>query len=142
MLQLDPSGVFRLAALQSPAGRRLLARSGRSPDDLSSIVLVDRQGAHIRSEAILRIAQRLQVPLPLLAAAGFPVPLPLRDAFYDTVANHRQVPAQPSGTALPSEPCTCAVGVRCTHTARAARQRAVLRLRAGTSSLAARTRAA
>ncbi len=37
MLDQDPKAVFRLAALQSPAGRRLLRRCGRSPDDISSI---------------------------------------------------------------------------------------------------------
>ena len=42
MLDQDPGeGRFRLAALQSPAGRRLLAACGRSPDDISSIVLVE-----------------------------------------------------------------------------------------------------
>jgi len=41
MLDWDTSARFRLAALQSPAGRRLLARCGRSPDDISSIVLVE-----------------------------------------------------------------------------------------------------
>jgi predicted DCC family thiol-disulfide oxidoreductase YuxK len=40
MLDWDRRGEFRLAALQSPAGRKLLQRSGRSPDDISSIVLV------------------------------------------------------------------------------------------------------
>lgn len=32
---------------------------------------------------------RLNVPLPALAALGFPVPLPLRDALYDLVADNR-----------------------------------------------------
>jgi predicted DCC family thiol-disulfide oxidoreductase YuxK len=42
MLDNDPGeGQFRMAALQSPAGRRLLSACGRSPDDISSIVLVE-----------------------------------------------------------------------------------------------------
>ncbi|GIL44816.1 hypothetical protein Vafri_2287 [Volvox africanus] len=89
MLDNDPNGVFRLAALQSQAGRRLLTRCGRSPNDISSIVLVEKDRHFIRSEAILRIGAALRVPLPLLAALGFPVPLPLRDAFYDAIANNR-----------------------------------------------------
>lgn len=36
----EEPGRFRFAALQSDAGRALLRRSGRSPDDISSIVLV------------------------------------------------------------------------------------------------------
>ena len=40
MLDWDRAGAFRLAALQSAAGRALLQRSGRDPSDISSIVLV------------------------------------------------------------------------------------------------------
>ena len=40
ILDWDKQAVYRLAALQSIAGRELLRRAGRSPDDLSSIVLV------------------------------------------------------------------------------------------------------
>lgn len=43
-LDLDPPGNLRFAALQSPAGRRLLARAGRDPSDISSIVLVVGKG--------------------------------------------------------------------------------------------------
>ncbi|KAF5837796.1 hypothetical protein DUNSADRAFT_3868 [Dunaliella salina] len=92
MLDLDPEGKhFRLAALQSPAGKTLLQRCGRSPDDISSIVLVEpNYRGHIRSDAILKIAAGLrQPPLPLLALLGFPVPPAIRDAVYDQVANNR-----------------------------------------------------
>jgi predicted DCC family thiol-disulfide oxidoreductase YuxK len=93
MLRLDPKspGRFRLAALQSDAGKALLKRSGRAQDDISSIVLVEPSGFHIRSEAVRRIAAGLAAPtlLPLLAAAAQPVPLPLRDAAYDAVADNR-----------------------------------------------------
>lgn len=90
MLSWDRQGVYRFAALQSPAGRALLQRSGRAPDDISSIVLVEREGSYVKSAAVLRIATRLRAPLPLVAAAlnsGFP--LPFKDFVYDTVANNR-----------------------------------------------------
>ncbi|CAI5490116.1 unnamed protein product [Closterium sp. Naga37s-1] len=67
-LDADPQGRLRFAALQSEAGRALLARSGRSPDDISSIVLVERDGAYIKSDAVLRIARLLDLPLAFLAA--------------------------------------------------------------------------
>jgi predicted DCC family thiol-disulfide oxidoreductase YuxK len=93
MLRLDPQrpGRFRLAALQSPCGRALLKRSGRAEDDISSIVLVERDGFYIRSEAVRRIAAGLAAPtlLPLLAAAAAPVPLFVRDRAYDLVADNR-----------------------------------------------------
>ncbi|KAJ9514260.1 hypothetical protein QJQ45_012232 [Haematococcus lacustris] len=89
MLELDPGGSFRLAALQSAAGRRLLQRAGRAPDDITSIVLVEAGGAHIKSEAVLRIAQQLSAPWRLLALFGLPAPPFLRDLAYDLVANNR-----------------------------------------------------
>lgn len=89
MLDWDQTGVYRLAALQSPAGRALLKRCGRAPDDISSIVLVEKDRHFIRSEAILRIGVRLNAPLPALAALGLPTPLPLRDWLYDQVARNR-----------------------------------------------------
>ncbi len=53
MITLDPEGrSFRMAALQSPAGMRLLKRSGRRPDDISSIVLVEPGEQTVECEAV------------------------------------------------------------------------------------------
>lgn len=89
MLDWDKTGVCRLAALQSPAGRRLLQRSGRHPDDISSIVLVEPNASYIRSEAVLRIAQKLSIPVALIAWMAWLVPTFVRDPVYDLVANNR-----------------------------------------------------
>ena len=117
LLQWDPSAVYRLAALQSTAGlqnmpavparsvplhcnpsrlliapaqiagKALLKRSGRSPDDISSIVLVEEDQSYIKSEAILRIGRRLNVPFQVLGTIGLVgVPGFLRDAAYDAVS--------------------------------------------------------
>jgi len=67
-LDYDRKGEFRFAALQSEAGRALLQRFGRRPDDISSIVLVDQKGAYIKSEAVLRIAQKLGSLFPLIVS--------------------------------------------------------------------------
>lgn len=89
VLDWDKAGAFRLAALQSGAGRTLLARCGRSPDDISSIVLVERGACYTKSEAVRRIGARLGVPFPLLAALAEPFPLPIRDFLYEQVAENR-----------------------------------------------------
>ena len=53
-----------------------------------SVVLVDEEGVHERSDAVLRIARRLGLPWSLLTV-GFIVPRFLRDAVYRWVARNR-----------------------------------------------------
>ena len=85
-----PSVPTQPALLPLPlAGRTLLQRSGRSPDDISSIVLVEQETSYIKSDAILRIASGLGAPLPLVAAALGALPRPAKDGFYDFVAASR-----------------------------------------------------
>lgn len=89
MLDWDRTGKARFAALQSPAGKVLLERSGRNPDDISSIVLVEKDESYIKSDAILRIGKLLEVPFPVLAGLGMLVPHILRDTVYDGIATNR-----------------------------------------------------
>ena len=89
VLDWDTLQKLRFAALQSDAGRALLERSGRRPDDISSIVLVDPSESYIKSDAVLRIAEYLQIPFPLLAQFFLPLPLLIRDTVYDQVAANR-----------------------------------------------------
>ena len=89
VLRFEASDTLRFAALQSAAGRGLLQRSGRDPEDISSIVLVDPERSYIKSDAVLHIGGHLVPPLPLLVATAALLPLPLRDALYDAVANNR-----------------------------------------------------
>ena len=90
-LDMDPPGKLRFAALQSTAGRALLRRAGREPDDISSIVLVEEDAAYVKSDAVLRIATYLDTnPLfPIAGTFGPVVPGFLRDVLYDVVADNR-----------------------------------------------------
>lgn len=88
LLRRDRRGRFRFAAMQSPAGRRLLAGHGLDPDDPASFLLLDAQGAHTDSEAILRLLVRLGGPWKA-AAAGWLLPRAWRDALYRQVARNR-----------------------------------------------------
>ncbi|XP_011042730.1 PREDICTED: DCC family protein At1g52590, chloroplastic [Populus euphratica] len=85
----DRNRRIRYEALQSEAGRKLLRRSGRAPDDISSVVLVERDRSHIKSEAVLKIMEYIDLPFPQLAFFLQIVPLFLRDFVYDNVANNR-----------------------------------------------------
>ncbi|GAB2302345.1 hypothetical protein Dimus_036359 [Dionaea muscipula] len=80
---------IRFEALQSDAGKKLLRRSGRAPDDISSVVLVEKDRAYIKSEAVLKIMEYINLPFPQLAFFLWFIPLFIRDYVYDNVANNR-----------------------------------------------------
>ncbi|KAJ4847182.1 hypothetical protein Tsubulata_040887 [Turnera subulata] len=85
----DRNRRIRYEALQSEAGRDLLRRSGRAPDDISSVVLVEKERSYIKSEAVLKIMEYIDLPFPQLAFFMQFVPLFVRDFVYDNVANNR-----------------------------------------------------
>ncbi|KAF7843270.1 DCC family protein [Senna tora] len=85
----DRNKSIRYEALQSEAGKMLLRRSGRAPHDISSVVLVEEDRAYIKSEAVLKIMEYIDLPFPQLALFLQFVPLFLRDFVYDNVANNR-----------------------------------------------------
>ena len=88
ILDHDPAGRFRFAALQSEAGRALLVRHGLAADALESLVLVEGERAWVRSDAALRIAAGLGAPWRWLAVLRV-VPRGIRDRLYDAVARNR-----------------------------------------------------
>jgi predicted DCC family thiol-disulfide oxidoreductase YuxK len=84
----DPDGRIRFASLQSDAGRRLLEGCGFSPDDRSTVVLVEGDDCYTKSSAAIRVARHLGMPYAALAILVV-VPRPIRDAVYDVVAANR-----------------------------------------------------
>ncbi|KAG7346644.1 DUF393 domain containing protein [Nitzschia inconspicua] len=93
-LDWDPKGKLRFSALQSKVGRSLLEANGRNADDISSIVLVTKDGAFVKSDAVLKITEEL-TPAPLLplkpaaVLSRWVIPKFLRDIVYDNVADNR-----------------------------------------------------
>ncbi len=84
----DPKGLFRFAALQSAAGAHVLASQANAVRDVDSIVLVDGHGVWTESDAALRIAVALG--WPWRAAGAFRVlPRQFRDAVYRWIARNR-----------------------------------------------------
>jgi predicted DCC family thiol-disulfide oxidoreductase YuxK len=89
VLRRDPApGTFRLAALQSEAGRRLLREHGLPPDDADTFVLIEDGKLYVRSTAALRVCRLLGLPWSLLWVFVW-LPRALRDAAYDAVARRR-----------------------------------------------------
>ena len=89
LLRRDRRDRLRFASLQSPAGRRLTDAHGITTDPPESMVLIDEGGAHVRSDAALRIARRLGGFWGLVGATGRILPRSLRDAAYNWVARNR-----------------------------------------------------
>lgn len=91
VIKRDREEQFRFATLQSAAARREL-ETVMGPEKVNelpdSIVLLDRDGVHVRSSAALRIARALGPPYTLLGV-GWVLPRPIRDAVYDLIARNR-----------------------------------------------------
>jgi predicted DCC family thiol-disulfide oxidoreductase YuxK len=89
ILRHDRAGRFHFAAMQGVNGRALLQAHGLSPDDPSSLLLIDGEGSHTDTAAIRRILQGLgggwKLPAMLLAA----IPRVLRDPADSLIARHR-----------------------------------------------------
>lgn len=88
LLPRDRKAVFRFAAMQSEAGKRLLAAHGLDPLEPVSFLFLDGGRAFTDSGAILRVLVRLGGPWRLLAV-GYAVPRPVRDALYRWIARNR-----------------------------------------------------
>ncbi len=89
LLPRDRRGRLRFAALQSDAGRRLLAGAGCLFGEFSTVVLVEGDRCWAQSDAALRICLLLPLPWPALAGLWL-VPRPLRDAAYALIASRRR----------------------------------------------------
>ena len=87
----DPRARLRFATLRSAPARRAVALADPDTDFDAlpdTIVLVDRDGVHTASTALLRISRHLRFPYPVLSLAAV-VPRPLRDAAYGWFARNR-----------------------------------------------------
>jgi predicted DCC family thiol-disulfide oxidoreductase YuxK len=87
-MKRDPRGRYQFAPLGSATGQRLLREHG-IPETEDTMVLVDGPRAYVRSTAALRIGRGLRWPWSWLAALGFVLPRPLRDAGYRWIARNR-----------------------------------------------------
>lgn len=88
LLRRDRGGLFRFAALQSEAGRRLLAEAGLQHHDLDSMVLIEGGRVSVKSTAALRAARRLP-GLWFMTGLLLAIPRGLRDRCYDAFAARR-----------------------------------------------------
>lgn len=88
LLKHDRRAVFRFAAMNSEAGKALLAGAGLRIDRLETLLLVDGQRSWQHTAAILRVLHQLGWPWRL-AWLFWLVPAPLRDGLYRLIARNR-----------------------------------------------------
>jgi len=88
LLARDRRARYRFAAMQSPAGRGLLAAHGLDPEDPASFLLLDAQGAHTDSDAIVRVLAALGGAWRGAVLARL-LPRRLRDVLYRWLARNR-----------------------------------------------------
>jgi predicted DCC family thiol-disulfide oxidoreductase YuxK len=88
LLKHDRVGRYRFAAMQTEAGRALLADHGLDPDDPASFLLVEDERAWTDSEAIRRVLTRLGGVWRLAGVIAL-VPRIVRDPLYRRIARNR-----------------------------------------------------
>lgn len=88
LIEHDPEGTLRFAALQSEAASPYLERCRLTAGLLEGIVLVEADRFSSESTAVLRIFWRLGGPWRIVAAL-LVVPRPIRNAAYRWIARNR-----------------------------------------------------
>ena len=88
VLKFDRAGVFRLAAMQSDAGARLMRDAGINPEDPDSFIIVVQDRVLRDSDAVIFMWRRLGWPWKTVAIAGL-IPRPIRDTLYRLIARNR-----------------------------------------------------
>ncbi len=88
MLKRDRRGRFRFASLQGRTAGARLRDTLSATGDFASIILLDEQGIHTKSAAVLRVLTGLGGPWRLLRPLHL-LPSGLLDALYDFVAARR-----------------------------------------------------
>ncbi len=84
----DRTGRLRFAAMQSTAGRQVLARHGLPLTDPDSFVLLEDGRVHLKSQAVFRCVRYMGGLWPLLQA-GRLLPRRWADWLYDRIARNR-----------------------------------------------------
>jgi predicted DCC family thiol-disulfide oxidoreductase YuxK len=84
----DPTGIFRFAAQQSPAGQAMIMKHISGSPQRPSVILIAGESVYTESAAILEICARLGPPWSWCALLRV-VPRQLRDTFYGFIVRHR-----------------------------------------------------
>src|SRR5438477_12645044 len=84
----DKQNKFQFGSLQSPVVADLLKQHNFSVNDLSTVILLEKNKLYYQSTAVLRILRQMGGAWPLLYVFII-VPKPMRDFIYNLVAKNR-----------------------------------------------------
>ena len=87
-MERDAADHVRFCPLQSTLGQKLLAEHG-APSDCSTAVLIDEDGVHTESTAILRLFRWMGFPWTTIGSLAMLVPACIRNFFYRAFARRR-----------------------------------------------------
>ena len=88
VIDRDPRGYFRFAALQSDVSQKLMARHNLPGTYFDSIVFIENGRAYTKSTAALRVARKMAFPWPIFYSFII-IPGILRDPLYDWIGRNR-----------------------------------------------------
>lgn len=88
IINRDKKDLFRLAALQSEAGQKLLDKCGLAKSDFDTFILIEGNVIYFKSTAVLKIVKDISGALKILSMFIF-LPEFIRDWVYDLVAINR-----------------------------------------------------
>lgn len=88
LLRYDKKRSVRLAAVQTDKGKALLKAAGMSPDEINTLVLLDRGQVYLRADAIFRVMLGLPWPWRALSVLRF-CPKFISDRCYNLIAQNR-----------------------------------------------------
>jgi predicted DCC family thiol-disulfide oxidoreductase YuxK len=88
VMKRDAKKRIRFAAIQSPAGQRVLKHYGYPSTFLDSLILVEKGKVYLGSTAALRVARQLRRGWPLLYPLII-LPKGIRDSIYQWIGANR-----------------------------------------------------
>ena len=88
IIKYDKKNVFKFAAIQSDAGKKLLTELSIDTLKIDSILLIEKNTLFTKSTAVLKIAKQLS-GLYKLGYAFIIIPPFIRDTIYDFIAKNR-----------------------------------------------------
>ncbi len=88
VIDRDPHARILFAPLQSTAAKSLLRQNNRNPDDMDTVVFIDRGSVYERSDAVLQMVKYLRGAARILWI-GWLMPRRMRNALYDLIAKKR-----------------------------------------------------